>query len=71
MSMTLFNFRQPSDAGAWTLDCNLHQAILTSPEMCLKHTEFQNIVAIIIDEVQCISQWGGQFCLTYAQLEKL
>ena len=60
---------------------DLFQGILTSPEMCLKHAEFRkilteenfskNIWAVIIDEVHCISQWGGDFRKLYALLEKL
>lgn len=59
---------------------NEFQGILASPEMCIKHPEFRrtlidsnfkNIVAIIIDEAHCISQWGGDFRTVYAELAKL
>ncbi|KAK0475386.1 P-loop containing nucleoside triphosphate hydrolase protein [Armillaria novae-zelandiae] len=56
-----------------------YQALLAGPEMCLEHIEFhkairsisKDIIAIIVDESHCISQWGGEFRPHYAQLEKL
>ena len=49
--------------------------------MCLRHSEFRkwltsqnatdNILAVIVDEVHCISQWGSDFCPDYAKIEKI
>ncbi|PCH39607.1 hypothetical protein WOLCODRAFT_85959 [Wolfiporia cocos MD-104 SS10] len=58
-----------------------HRLILTSPEMCLEHKEFsflvhdatfsQNIMAFVIDEAHCISEWGPNFHKKYDELAKL
>jgi superfamily II DNA helicase RecQ len=58
-----------------------HHVILTSPEMCIKHPAFsklnrtpeftKNILALIVDEAHCISQWGDQFHKAFSELGKL
>ncbi|KAH7917208.1 P-loop containing nucleoside triphosphate hydrolase protein [Leucogyrophana mollusca] len=63
------------------LEKRKHQVIVTSPEMCLKHDQFrqllsspafaQRIAAIIIDEGHCISQWGEKFREDYMLLGTL
>ena len=62
------------------LEAGCYQGVLASPEMCLKHPafcrvlmegNFENISAIYIDEVHCISQWGGDFRPAYSELNKL
>ena len=59
---------------------NRHQGIFASPEMCLKHeefwkyladTKFKGLCAIIVDEMHCILQWGGDFQKAYGELLKL
>lgn len=60
---------------------NKYQVIVTSPDMCLKHDRFRQllassgfagtIAAIIIDEAHCISQWGEHFRTVYAELGTL
>ncbi|KAH7910136.1 P-loop containing nucleoside triphosphate hydrolase protein [Hygrophoropsis aurantiaca] len=63
------------------LEQNKFQAIITSPEMCLQHDKFRQllsnprfaarIAAIVIDEAHCISQWGDHFRDLYNQLGTL
>lgn len=58
-----------------------HHVIITSPELCLEHDRFrqllnstkfaEKICAVIIDEAHCISQWGEQFRALYAELGTL
>ena len=55
--------------------------ILTSPEMCLGHNRFHQVLsdpkisshvaAVIIDEAHCIAQWGDNFQEDYSKLGKL
>ncbi|KAJ7782372.1 P-loop containing nucleoside triphosphate hydrolase protein [Mycena maculata] len=63
------------------LDGQTHNAIFTSPEMCLEHQEFRKwlrdpatgkrVLGSIINEAHCASQWGGDFRPHYALLDKL
>jgi len=48
--------------------------------MCLKHeefrkhltdTKFEGLCAVVVDEMHCISQWGGDFRKAYSDLSKL
>ncbi|KAF8350322.1 P-loop containing nucleoside triphosphate hydrolase protein [Amanita rubescens] len=58
-----------------------YNVIITSPEMCLEHVQFcsllnsnafvKNILALVVDEAHCISQWGDKFRKSYADLGTL
>ena len=60
------------------LESGKYQVILSSPEMCLKHSDFckllssakfsKAICSIVVDEAHCITQWGPQFRPEYAEL---
>ncbi|KAJ7272391.1 P-loop containing nucleoside triphosphate hydrolase protein [Mycena rebaudengoi] len=63
------------------LESGKYQAIFASPEMCLQDERFrqwlktevatEGILGLIIDEVHCISQWGGDFRKLYGLLDQL
>ncbi|KAJ7105288.1 hypothetical protein C8R44DRAFT_546088, partial [Mycena epipterygia] len=58
-----------------------HQVIITSPDMCLKHDIFRQllntpafakeIAGFVVDEAHWISQWGDNFRTEYAELGTL
>lgn len=58
-----------------------YNIILAGPEECIKDTAFhqiqilqefsQKIMCFVIDKVHYVSQWGGDFHPTYAELDQL
>ncbi|KAF8888593.1 P-loop containing nucleoside triphosphate hydrolase protein [Infundibulicybe gibba] len=58
-----------------------YQVLLTSPEMCLQHDGFRQLISsplfarricsVVVDEAHCITQWGEKFRAEYSQLGTL